>query len=493
MMPSNLYALLRPTVRDVVLQTTGGGGTGSLVVGVVALVVGVALGAVGYRFVGDDGQDPAVRRVADTLSVQPEGRAVHDGVTDLTSATDDLLRAAADQGVVETSQGRTEALESFASAVARGRVDLVESDGRGRSASGPAGASAGGSDGGAVSAAAASVQANRSPRSPTAQTLLDALGDGRVDERLARDAVEDAVDGLEAAHGVMQAVERTGDVTVGAEGDAFAERLRDVDGSLARTLEPIAADVASMAAESERSRSGTGAPADTGSEERVVADAVSALEARTTPQSAAATGLLDALGDPSSTPQGRVEGALTTAVGALDEHARTRDALERVDADEVVAVANEVKRDLDPDQRVEAAVLERVADLVDDAERTDERVEWYGAYHELVFYRDTLVPTLESSRAESTDDAQPSDLVASVADRIDEVEGYYERRDDHNHTIPRHFVSLARSLHEDGRSYASTDPDRARGLLTAADALLEHVEDLYERNQYSIMLRRLRG
>ncbi|MFC6955182.1 hypothetical protein [Halorubellus litoreus] len=491
--------MLSPIFDGVVLQSTGGG-MGSVVVGVVALVVGVALGAVGYRFVGDDGPDPAVRRVADALSVQPDGRAVHDRVTELTSATDDLLRAAADQGVVETSQGRTEALEGLASAVARGRVDLVESDGRGRSTGGATGGSTGSATGGSTgggddavaSAAVASVQAGRSPRSPTARTLLDALGDGRVDERLARDAVEDAVDELEASHGVLQAVERTGDVTVQAEVEAFAQRLRDVDGSLARALEPIATDVASMAAESERSRAGSG-PAGQGSDEGTVADAVAAVERRTSPQSAAASGLVDALRDPDATPQGRMEGALTTAVGALDEHARTRDAFEDVDADEVVAVSNEVKRDLDPDQRVEAALLERVAELVDGAERTDERAEWYGAFRELEFYRDTLVPTLESTRGESMTDGSPSDLVASVADRIDEVEAYYERRDDHNHTIPRHFVSLARDLHEDGRSYASTDPERARGLLLAADELLDHVEDLYERNQYSIMLRRLRG
>jgi hypothetical protein len=105
----------------------------------------------------------------------------------------------------------------------------------------------------------------------------------------------------------------------------------------------------------------------------------------------------------------------------------------------------------------------------------------------------TLVPTFEATREAGTADASADDMVATVRNRIDAVEAYYERREDHNHTIPRHFVTLARSLHEDGRQLADTQPERARGILTATMGLLDHVEDLYERNQYSIMLRRLRG
>jgi len=66
-------------------------------------------------------------------------------------------------------------------------------------------------------------------------------------------------------------------------------------------------------------------------------------------------------------------------------------------------------------------------------------------------------------------------------------------RADHNHSIPRHFLTLSEDLAADADEAMASDPDRAAGLLLAADSLLDHIEALYERNEYSVMLRRLRG
>jgi hypothetical protein len=536
--------MVLPFARHVVLQASGDGPS-AVVVGAIALVVGLGVGALATRILtGDDGPDASVRRLANELGVRPEPRALQERVGALTDATDDVLRAAADEGVVDTSQERVDALESLASGVSRGRVTFVQGDRAGAASTGPTGGAgnavggpgdaAGGSGDAVVADAAAAVRSSGSPRSPTAGTLLDVLDDDRVDERLVRDAIEDVVDDLEAAHGVTRAAERAGDATVPAQAEAFVDRLQDVDGPLSRALEPIAEDLRSLAADRDATRSKRSTAdavladlADAvertstvvlsgsttvergrsladrldagdvtvGAGDGTVADAAATVGTRANPESAAATGLVDALREPTAVPSGRLEGALTTAVGALDEHARTTAVVDDVDVDEVIAAGNAVKRDLDPANDVEGTLLERVASLTEDIDRTGEDggLQRVLAQRELAFYRDTLVPTLEAAGDEAATDASASDMVETVRERIDAVEAYYDRREDHNHTIPRHFVTLARSLHEDGRQIAETQPERARGILTATAALLDHVEDLYERNQYSIMLRRLRG
>lgn len=511
-------------------SSTGGGGLSPLVVGVGAALVGALLGALGYRIVFDGGAagDASVQRLASHLDVPAEPTAVHGQVTDITDGVDDLLRAANDAGVVETSQDRADALAKLARDVSRGRVKLVA----GRDAG--TGGTTAGAGGGSVGAAVETVRERRSPGSPLARELLDVLADEHVDERTVADTLADAVTELEAAHAVTRASDRAGDVSAPRGAQAFAERVRDVDGELTASLAPVASQlvdaVEGSAAQSSTESAAVSSletlcdaveretavslPGSTAVErgealaERVRGSEVSfstgespvpaaarTVDAQSNPTSAAATGLLDALSDPAGTPTERVEGALTTAVGALDEHETTQRVLEDVAVADVTAVANEVKRDLDPGSDVESTLLERVASLTESVERSSDAnvVDRYVAYQELSFYRDTLLPALASRRDADAGDASTESLLGSVDDRIAEVEGFYERREDHNHTIPRHFVSLARSLRDEGERLAGADPERARGMLEACDELLDHVEALYEQNQYSILLRRLRG
>lgn len=488
-----------------------------------AAVVGAAVGALAHRAVGDDSSGGVVEQLADRLDVRQEPLAVQRRVTELTESTDELLRAAADAGLVDTSQDRVEALESVASDLSRGQATAAGGSQTGTATSG--------GDSGEVAAAVERARSGRSVRSPVATSLLSALADERVDRRMVRDAVEDAVDDLETAHAVEQAAERAGNLDSVAGARAFDERLEELDGPLPRALR----SASSRLVEALRADGGDEATVDALSElvgaadqqtattfegstagergrtlarrvtvgdvrfddgESAVATAATTVDTRENPDSAAASGLLDALREHDDARTGRLEDVLTTAVGALDEHEAVRQRLADVDERDVTRVANSVKRDLDPGNAVEAALLERVATLTSEVERStrSDGLVQYAAHAELAFYRDTLVSVLESDRR-VVDDASgsPTALRDEVAARIEEVEAYYERRGDHNHTIPRHFVSLARTLFEEAEGRLDAEPERARGALEASEAVLDHVEDLYERNQYSILLRRLRG
>lgn len=526
--------------------SAGGGGVSPILVGAGAAVVGALVGALAYRFAfaGGSGADASVQRLSNHLDVPAESSAVHDRVTDLTDGVDDVLRAANDAGVVDTSQDRADALATLAREVSRGEVDIVadadRAPGGGDSAStrGGAGAGGGGAAGGGtgtVGAAAESVRQRQSPGSPLARELLDVMADEHVDRRTVEDTLADAVTELEAAHAVTRASDRAGDVSSPRGAETFAQRVREVDGDLAASLAPVASrlvdalegDSASAsspdpsavsaleamcdAAERETSVSLSGSTTlergealasqvrdgevsfETGGDP--VPAAARSVGAQAEPTSAAASALLDALSDPAGNSAERIEGALTTAVGALDEHETTQRVLEDVSVADVTAVANEVKRELDPGNDVESTLLERVASLTERVERSSDAnvVDRYVAHEELTFYRDTLLPALASGRSDDGGDASTASLLESVDERIGDVEGYYERREDHNHTIPRHFVSLARSLRDEGERLAGAEPERARGVLEASDAVLDHVESLYEQNQYSILLRRLRG
>lgn len=98
------------------------------------------------------------------------------------------------------------------------------------------------------------------------------------------------------------------------------------------------------------------------------------------------------------------------------------------------------------------------------------------------------------SSSGNTDDSMDA-AVERVADRRREItELFVNRREDHSHTIPLLFLSTVDDLQETAREAAADgETERADGLTTAALAVLDTVESLYEENQYSVMLRQLRG
>ena len=500
-----------------------------------ALVVGLGVGALGMRLLGgsdgSDGSSAAVARFAQPLSTEPDADAVHDELQTLTTTTDAILRAASDTPAVDRRDSRSDALQSLARALSGGDLHLTErppdTAARGGGGQEPAG-------GLALDAVATELRSAWSPGSRTARDLLDTLSDPNARRGDAYDALDRAVEDLEHAHRVTEAAERAGSVRGPDQARTFDDRLHELDGPLASSLRPVSSRLADALAELDAERSSRSANAtaladicdraerdttlslrgsDTAARgddlveqlergdlsfstgETGVAGVAATVESRQSPESAAAARLLDELKSAGTTDEDSLRAALRTATGALDEHAATRQLVSGVDRESVTELANSVKRDLDPGDPVESALLERVADLQGSLDRAGQSdlVRPYVVRHELSFYRDTLLPTLDSTRSDAAAAETPSGLVARVGDRIEEVEEYYELRDDHNHTIPRHFVSVARSLHDEGERLSTREPERARGTLTAALELLDATEQLYERNQFSIMLRRLRG
>lgn len=529
------------TAAGPVLQQTVQTGHSTVVLAaaaVAALVVGLAAGALGARLLGSSGGSDAssapVSRFAEPLSTAPDAGAVHDELTNLTEASDAVLRAASDTPAVDRRDSRSDALASLARSLSRGDLHLTEQHPEAAGGGSARGGGEPGDDGLAVDGVATELRSSWSPGSRTAQDLLDTLSDPNVRRGEVYDALDRVVEDLERAHRVTEAAERAGTVRGPDQARTFDDRLHEIDGPMASSLRPVSSRLADALADLDAERSSQSANAtaladvcdraerdttvtlegtDTATRgddlverlergrlsfstgETDVASVAATVESRQSPDSAAAVRLLDELKSAGTTDEDSLRAALRTAAGALDEHAATRQLVAGVDHDAVTELANSVKRDLDPGDPVESALLERVADLqgeLDRAGRSD-LVRPYVVRHELSFYRDTLLPTLDSTRSDATAAETPSRLVERVDDRIAEVEEYYELRDDHNHTIPRHFVSLARSLHDEGERLSSRDPKRAKGTLEAALELLDATEALYERNQFSIMLRRLRG
>lgn len=141
----------------------------------------------------------------------------------------------------------------------------------------------------------------------------------------------------------------------------------------------------------------------------------------------------------------------------------------------------------------------------------------YAVRREATFYAETFAgPFSELSVGDGTvatdgetagDDAASSatgaeappteatETVERVADRRREItELFVNRREDHSHAIPLLFLSTADDLRERA-AQAADDGEAARaiGVAEAALTLLDTVESLYEKNQYSVMLRQLRG
>jgi len=154
---------------------------------------------------------------------------------------------------------------------------------------------------------------------------------------------------------------------------------------------------------------------------------------------------------------------------------------------------------LDADlQQKDEPVYRHLADRVRELEAMLDResvdnIQLYAIYQESRFYDRTLIPRL----ARTTSSPEPLDVgeqIDGIQSRIDAIRTEYVNvRADHNHTIPNHFLELADSLCSRAQRLEREQPQQAAGVLAAAAELLGHIEQLYERNEYSVMLRRLRG
>ncbi|WP_200531143.1 hypothetical protein [Halorubrum sp. LN27] len=212
------------------------------------------------------------------------------------------------------------------------------------------------------------------------------------------------------------------------------------------------------------------------------------------PQTAQSRELLSVLGD-ASRPGDEVAAVLESTVETVEGYSELRAAVADIGTEDVRRRLDSLDREL---EREEGAVYRHLADRVRELEAmADEpdvdEVQLYAIYQECTFYDRTLVPRLSRSdgSSESVDVARRA---RDVEDRIAAVnDEYVSVRADHNHTIPKHFLDLADTLCDRARRMGDEQPHQAAGQLAAASDLLDHVEELYERNEYSVMLRRLRG
>jgi len=220
--------------------------------------------------------------------------------------------------------------------------------------------------------------------------------------------------------------------------------------------------------------------------------AINQLNRSIQPKTKQSQKLLSSLEEPS---QSDITEVLQSTVESLNEYEQLQTALADIKTEDVRHQLDSLDADLQQkDEPVYRHLADRVRELeaMVDRENVDD-IQLYAIYQESRFYDRTLIPRL----SRTTSSQEPLDVdeqIDGIESRIDAIRTEYVNvRADHNHTIPNHFLELADSLCSRARQLEERQPQQAAGVLAAAAELLGHIEQLYERNEYSVMLRRLRG
>ena len=196
-------------------------------------------------------------------------------------------------------------------------------------------------------------------------------------------------------------------------------------------------------------------------------------------------------------PEGRdVKEILKTTVKTVDEHAETRQMLSEIGTKDVRRRLDSLSQELgNKDTSIYSHLSDRIRELealLDDPDRVGS-IQLYAIYQEVLYYDRTLLPRLSRSLS-GGGSVDAEEMLSTVQWQIEDVKSeFVSVRPDHNHSIPKHFLGLAEELTTDAEKELTDRPERAAGILLAADALIDHVKALYQRNEYSVMLRRLRG
>ncbi|WP_280536561.1 hypothetical protein [Halopenitus sp. POP-27] len=503
----------------------------------------------------DDGDD--IERIASRLGASASAADVERRIDTLGRSMDRLVSAAdlPESAGPSPDSDPVEKAESLRRAIETDRIRIEGSaPGRGNDGrSGHAGTGGRGSTGGrdraaaeaeTVRQAARSVSREVRPSASVSSRLLDQLsGSRRATEEQVEETLREALEHLDEHERAMDVVDRTDGVEDVAE---LAERRRDasrrnrraesgrdrlqeavtellaavdVDVDDDETLDRRVREATRTLREREptpsresapsrregpsegdgrrddRSRGGTASGSTDDSES--VRTAVRRARESTTPRSREARTLFEAL------ETGRVEpttDALETAATRLDELATARSLLDSVDPGDVSTLAGTI------DDRLadhEGPIVDRLADRVEELDsridRIDEtnRVLLVAAHEELTFYDRQLLGALDATTGSGAgaDAEAVRDRVASLRERRETIETeYVEERSDHNHSIPLYFLSIADTYLEEATERLNAGkPARADGICTVTEAVIDHIEGLYEQNQYSVMLRSLRG
>lgn len=379
----------------------------------------------------------------------------------------------------------------------------------------------------AVVAVAQDIERRIDPDSEAARTLCRTLADGSNDADTLRSAVEQTVATLDQRDAVVTALEpvdtRATDDTLGRATralEAQSTQLSTGIGAVVDHLRQVETDIEARAADRETladdidticsAAASTGAVTvrhvDGGSRLQQVASALETgkltVRQPTTavssvvrdgpmgqPDSPVARELYAALRDQSDGTA--IRSALDESVALLEEYAETRELLSGISDADIRTRIDSLSRELQQqDNTVCSQLGNRVRELEAMLDGRADDVQRYAIYQEVLFYDRTLVPRL--SRPPADVDEANDQLVGAIRREVDEIEReYVSVRADHNHAIPNHFLMLADELANDAGQDIRRHPDRARGVLTGAEAILGNVRELYDRNEYSVMLRRL--
>lgn len=227
---------------------------------------------------------------------------------------------------------------------------------------------------------------------------------------------------------------------------------------------------------------------------RPLATIVEDVKRSVRPQTPQSRDLLDAVGGSNWTAD-EISAVLESTVTTVDQFAEPQAAIADIQIADVRrridSLDSELKHEEEPVYRHLADRVREMEVMID--EGIDD-VQLYAIYQESTFYDRTLVPRLSRSDGSHRSSDDVLARAREIDNRITSVnDEYISVKVDYNHTIPNHFLSLANTLCDQARRIGDQQPQRAVGQLAAASELLDHVEELYERNEYSVMLRRLRG
>ncbi|NGM68971.1 DUF5518 domain-containing protein [Natronolimnobius sp. AArcel1] len=381
--------------------------------------------------------------------------------------------------------------------------------------------------------AAETVAEHERPESAVASQLCRTLSDSDASSDRVETVLSDAVAVIDSAVAVIDAVDAIDDPSSSRELESARRRLTGTNGDLATALVPVfergrereetletverkreqlreaakklcqeaeqaddltirSTDIESRTAELARALERNEIVFAASGADESVTETIAEFERSARPQSAQSRELLEVLGGGHSN---ELTDVLRATIDSLDEFADLQAAIADIGERDVRRRLDSLDGEL---QREEGAVYRHLADRVRELEAMVDRneiddVQLYAIYQESTFYDRTLLPRL--SRARPSDGSVDFDRLTTAVDRrIETIEDeYITVRADHNHTIPKHFLSLAAELRNEAAALEGRQPEQAAGVLSASEELLDYIEQLYERNEYSVMLRRLRG
>lgn len=488
----------------------------------------------------DQASVEAVQHLADRLNTDDDPSAVTDAVDELLEEVDSITRTVELDRYTPRQVSRTstalDRLNVLKSALENNRLDIQPAE----STSDHPGKGTHADETDTLQGAAKEVRSRLSPSANVSRDLLDVAATGGS-KRKSKEALREAVDNIESYHTLERAL-RVIDPSEPEIGSSLRTELDGRSGPISSSITELADALdrcreRTDAVESERKKLSTalktvasaaakapgvdleeleeveGTPIEQARDLAAMARDGELFKAKpivprtaievkqsVSPESATATELLDGLSSPNQV--GDLSETLMSAVKLIDEGATNRGAVGDIDRDNLTELLDQVESRLaELDGPVADELGRRTSELrriLDNADSTN-TVGPYAVKQELRFYQRRLLESLEND-SDITDVGSPADV--DVTDKLDSVADiksgiesrYINGRPDHNHSIPIHFLSLAEDLHSDAEDLASLGKgQQAIGLLDAAETVLNHIEQLYERNEYSVLLRRLRG